>query len=56
VPAAQEWIHEIKYDGYRMLVIREKDRVRLISRGGRDWANRFPLIARLRSGCLRSIS
>jgi hypothetical protein len=51
VPAGQEWIQEIKYDGYRMLVIREKDRVRLISRGGRDWANRFQLIARLRSSC-----
>jgi bifunctional non-homologous end joining protein LigD len=44
VPAGSDWIHEIKYDGYRMLVIREQDRVRLISRGGHDWARRFPLI------------
>jgi bifunctional non-homologous end joining protein LigD len=44
VPAGQEWIHEIKYDGYRMLVVSDRDRVRLISRGGRDWADRFPLI------------
>jgi bifunctional non-homologous end joining protein LigD len=27
-----------------MLVIREQDRVRLISRGGHDWAKHFPLI------------
>jgi bifunctional non-homologous end joining protein LigD len=27
-----------------MLVVREQDRVRLISRGGYDWADRFPLI------------
>jgi bifunctional non-homologous end joining protein LigD len=33
-----------KYDGYRMLVVRERDRVRLISRGGHNWAERFPLI------------
>jgi hypothetical protein len=29
VPAGTDWIHEIKHDGYRMLVIREQDRVRL---------------------------
>jgi bifunctional non-homologous end joining protein LigD len=44
VPTGSEWIHEIKYDGYRMLVIRDHDRVRLISRGGRDWDDRFPLV------------
>jgi bifunctional non-homologous end joining protein LigD len=44
VPAGSDWIHEIKYDGYRMLVIRDHDRVRLISRGGYDWDDRFPLI------------
>jgi bifunctional non-homologous end joining protein LigD len=27
-----------------MMVIREQDRVRLISRGGHDWVRRFPLI------------
>jgi ATP-dependent DNA ligase len=44
VPTGSDWIHEIKYDGYRMLVVRERDRVRLISRGGRDWADPFSLI------------
>jgi bifunctional non-homologous end joining protein LigD len=44
VPAGPDWLHEIKYDGYRMMVIREQDGVRLISRGGNDWARRFPLI------------
>jgi bifunctional non-homologous end joining protein LigD len=44
VPVGPDWIHEIKYDGFRMLVIRDQDRVRLISRGGHDWADRFPLI------------
>jgi bifunctional non-homologous end joining protein LigD len=44
VPAGSDWIHEIKYDGYRMMVVREQDRVRLISRGGHDWARHFPLI------------
>ena len=44
MPAGANWLHEIKFDGYRMMVIREQDRVRLISRGGLDWAKRFPLI------------
>jgi ATP-dependent DNA ligase len=44
VPAGPDWLHEVKYDGYRMMLIREHGRVRLISRGGYDWARRFPLI------------
>jgi bifunctional non-homologous end joining protein LigD len=44
VPAGSDWLHEIKYDGYRMMLIRDQDRVRLISRGGYDWVQRFPLI------------
>jgi ATP-dependent DNA ligase len=44
VPAGPEWLHEVKYDGYRMLLIRERDRVRLITRGGNDWTKRFPWI------------
>src|ERR1700733_13469534 len=45
VPASAEWFHEIKYDGYRLRVERDGDRVRLITRGGYDWTKRFPWIA-----------
>jgi bifunctional non-homologous end joining protein LigD len=41
VPAGAEWFHEIKYDGYRLRVERNGDRVRLITRGGYDWTRRF---------------
>jgi ATP-dependent DNA ligase len=44
VPAGPEWFHEIKYDGYRMRVERDRDSVRVISRGGNDWTSRFPWI------------
>ena len=44
VPASPEWFHEIKYDGYRIRVERDRDRVRLITRGGYDWTSRFPWI------------
>jgi ATP-dependent DNA ligase len=38
------WLHEIKYDGYRIRVERERDRVRLFSRNGYDWTDRYPWI------------
>ena len=34
VPAGPDWLHEIKYDGYRLRVERNGDRVRLITRNG----------------------
>jgi len=45
VPAGREWLHEIKHDGFRIRVERDGDRVRLITRGGYDWAKRYPWIA-----------
>jgi ATP-dependent DNA ligase len=44
VPAAPEWFHEVKYDGYRLRLERDADRVRLITRGGYDWTKRYPWI------------
>ncbi|WP_249159238.1 hypothetical protein [Bradyrhizobium tropiciagri] len=44
VPAGRDWFHEIKYDGYRLRLERDGDRVRLITKGGYDWTKRFPWI------------
>ena len=44
VPTGPDWLHEIKHDGYRMLIQREGDRVRLFTRNGHDWSDRYPLI------------
>jgi bifunctional non-homologous end joining protein LigD len=44
VPDRPEWLHEIKYDGYRLRVERDGDRVRLITRNGYDWTKRYPWI------------
>jgi bifunctional non-homologous end joining protein LigD len=44
VPAGPDWLHEIKYDGYRLRVERDGDRVRLITRNGYDWTRRYPWI------------
>src|SRR5262249_36957019 len=44
-PEGDEWLHEIKYDGYRLLVRIEHGEVRLITRGGLDWTAKFPALA-----------
>lgn len=41
-PSGTEWLHEIKFDGYRMLAFKTGMSVRLISRNNRDWTNYFP--------------
>jgi hypothetical protein len=45
-PAGAGWLHEIKHDGFRMLVRRDAAGVRLFTHNGHDWTGRFPLIAR----------
>ena len=44
VPHTPDWIHEIKYDGYRLRLERDGDRVRLFTRNGYDWTKRYPWI------------
>src|SRR5215831_13173690 len=44
-PSGPGWIHEIKHDGFRMMVRRDARGVRLLTRNGHDWADRYPLIA-----------
>ena len=43
--AGPDWIHEIKNDGYRMIVRRDGETVRIYSRRGNDWTARLPTIA-----------
>ncbi len=38
----EEWIYEIKFDGYRMLSRIEGGEVRLITRNGNDWSHKLP--------------
>jgi ATP-dependent DNA ligase len=44
VPDGPDWVHEVKYDGYRVRLERDGKRVRLITRGGYNWTDRYPWI------------
>ena len=51
-PSGPGWAHELKHDGYRLQIHVRDGRVRLYTRHGADWTNRYPRIvqeaARLR--------
>src|SRR4051794_3896720 len=43
-PSGPNWVHEIKHDGYRMMARRDAAGIRLLTRNGYDWAQKYPLI------------
>jgi bifunctional non-homologous end joining protein LigD len=45
-PTGTEWLHEIKFDGYRMHARLDHGDVRLLTRTGRDWTKKYPRIAK----------
>ena len=55
LPSGDQWLHEIKHDGFRVIARKDGDHVRLYSRPGNDMTRRFPLIAEALTG-LRSRS
>ncbi len=44
-PAAEEWVHELKYDGYHILCLVKGDGVTLLTRNGHDGTAKLPHIA-----------
>ncbi|MFO7963019.1 MAG: DNA ligase D [Desulfobacterales bacterium] len=44
VPENDDWLHEVKYDGYRILAFKTNSGVRLLTRNEKDWTHRFPLL------------
>jgi bifunctional non-homologous end joining protein LigD len=56
VPTGSAWIHEIKYDGYRLLLAVGEGVATAWTRNGKDWSDKFKALvkaaARLPAGCL----
>src|SRR5690349_20779807 len=44
-PEGDDWLHEIKYDGYRMHARLDHGAVTLLTRTGLDWTRKYPAIA-----------
>jgi len=40
-PSGALWVHEIKHDGFRLMVRREGPRIRCFTRNGNDWTDRI---------------
>lgn len=44
-PAGEEWLHELKFDGYRMLCFLSRGKAKFLSRNGKDWTEKFPNVS-----------
>src|ERR1700736_616004 len=44
-PEGDQWLHEIKFDGYRMHARLDRGNVRLLTRTGLDWTHKYPAVA-----------
>ena len=44
-PTGPDWLHEVKFDGFRIQIHKAGDEVRLYSRNGKDFTDRFPAVA-----------
>src|SRR5215831_17498155 len=44
-PEGANWVHEIKFDGYRIQARLDRGKVKLLTRKGLDWTKKFPTVA-----------
>jgi ATP-dependent DNA ligase len=51
-PDGSDWLHEIKFDGYRMHARLDGGRVQILTRRGNDWTDKYPVIANAIAGLL----
>ena len=56
VPGGERWIHEIKFDGYRIQLHLQNGQVKVLTRRGNDWTDRFRKIAADASEIVRMLA
>jgi ATP-dependent DNA ligase len=49
-PDGPDWLHEIKFDGYRMHARLDAGRAQILTRRGNDWTEKYPAIAKAIAG------
>jgi bifunctional non-homologous end joining protein LigD len=50
LPEGEAWLYEVKWDGYRALILKTGDQVKIRSRNDNDFTLKFPSIARAATG------
>lgn len=45
-PAGKKWIYEIKFDGYRLIIFKKNNKVKIMTRNQHDWTNKFPILVK----------
>lgn len=45
-PPGKDWLHEVKFDGYRIICIKKNKKITLLTRNGNDWTQYFPNITK----------
>lgn len=45
IPTGDDWLHEVKFDGYRMLCRIDQSKVKIFSRNGKEWTDALPRLA-----------
>ena len=49
-PDGSDWLHEIKFDGYRMHARLDAGRVQILTRRGNDWTDKYPATTKAIAG------
>jgi bifunctional non-homologous end joining protein LigD len=47
VPAGRDIIHELKFDGYRLIIVKQGGKLTVFTRNGHDWTDKFGPLAKL---------
>lgn len=43
-PKGDDWIHEVKFDGYRLICMIKNKKIKLLTRNNLDWTDKFPFL------------
>jgi len=54
-PEGPDWLHEVKHDGYRTMLVIERGTAVAYTRNGHDWSDRYPGIIAAARGWPRSL-
>lgn len=45
VPSGRDWVHELKFDGYRLIIVKMAGKLTVFTRNGHDWTDKFKALS-----------